>query len=643
MNLLTTIRVAVVSAALLAVFTATANAQNPEHPRLILPKSGEAALLSNIESDSRWSAIHNIILEESETLLSQEDITYELGVRKEMHLLGCETVKRVLFLAYSYRMTGDRRFLDRAARTAECICDLDSWNPYHFLDVAELTVAAAFAYDWLYEDLSPELRTRLCKSIRDKALETSITGGVGKKSYNLRWMDMTNNWSQICHGSLAIGAIAIYDEETELAEKILERSKEKMSIPLNAEYVPDGAYSQGIGYWGYGTALTAMYLDSMELFFGRESVAELEATPGFMQTGRFFCQLLTNSLGSFSYCDNSTGDNLPEQCIFWFYKKTGDPVLLHYQKQLVDIYTKPAQKDKLVASPYARHLPLMIVWGAGTGESLCADFDAARAPEDLFYIADGINPVCTMRSGWEKDDIWVGFKAGNPSAAHGHMDVGEFLLEWGGVKWSTDLGSDGYGAIARLKKGSLFKMDAGALRWNGLLRYNNFSHSTLAFDGRHQILETSSKMISHSDNPSLMYAAADITPAYSGQVESAIRTVSLKNGRTVIVEDRIKAPKGKDVAVCWNLTTMADGFKLDRKTLTLTGSDENGLTRTMKLAVKSNCSFDIERVAAKDELKYPGFEKDVNGVYFIRVKFNVKGGHLGKLRCSFSPVNINNK
>lgn len=637
MNVLTTIRTAFVAAALLAACAVASNAQNPSHPRLILQKGDEVVLGRNIESDSRWSAIHDIILKESEKLLSQDDIVYELGVRKEMHLLGCETVQRVLFLAYSYRMTGDRRFLDRATRVAEGICGLDSWNPYHFLDVAELTVAAAFAYDWLYDDLSPELRTRLCESIRDKALETSITGGKGKKAYNLRWMDMTNNWSQICHGSLAIGAIAIYDEETELAEKILARSKEKMSIPLNAEYVPDGAYSQGIGYWGYGTALTAMYLDSMESFFGPDSVAELEATPGFMQTGRFFCQLLTNSLGSFSYCDNSTGENLPEQCIFWFYKKTGDPVLLHYQKQLVDIYTRPEQKDKLVASPYARHLPLMMVWGAGTGESLCADFASAKAPEGLFYIADGINPVCTMRSGWEKDDIWVGFKAGNPSAAHGHMDVGEFLLEWGGVKWSTDLGSDGYGAIARLKKGSLFKMDADALRWNGLLRYNNLSHSTLSFNGRHQVLETSSKIVSHSDKPTLMSATADITPAYSGQVESAVRTVSLKAGRTVVVEDRVKAQKGRDISVCWNLTTMADGFEYDRRTMTLTGTSEDGRTRTMKVGIKSNCGVKVERVAATDELKHPGFEKDVDGVYFIRVRFIVKGGRCGKLRCTFIP------
>ena len=118
-------------------------AQDMGHPRLILRKGEEAALAANLAKDATWTRLHEIVLEESERLLELPDQEYKLSVRKAMHQQCCETVRRMLFLAYSYRMTGDRRFLDKAESVALNMCALDSWNPYHFLDVAELTVAAS--------------------------------------------------------------------------------------------------------------------------------------------------------------------------------------------------------------------------------------------------------------------------------------------------------------------------------------------------------------------------------------------------------------------------------------------------------------------------------------------------------------------
>ena len=450
----------------------------PSHPRLFLLEGEEAALVRNVRADEQWSKVHDAIVSESEKICTLPEPAFKLNARKEMHHTGCECVRRMLFLAYSYRTTGNPEYLKKAEDLALAMCALRSWNPYHFLDVAEMCFAATIAYDWLWPALQPGTRQLLSESIREKALIPSETGGEGNPVYNLRWMDMTSNWSQICHGTLGIAALAVYEDDPELCERIIERSTAKMHIPMEAEYRPDGAYSQGIGYWGYGTALNVMFLDAMEKCCGQESVAELESIPGFMQTGRYFSQLLTNTQQSFSFCDNSTGDNLPEHCIFWFYAKTGDATLLYPQKPMLERWVGT---EDFVKGPYGRHDPLMVVWGAGTGDAPTADFAKAEQPEDLFYIVRGLNPICTMRSGWSADDIWLGFKAGNPSCPHGHMDVGEFMLEWGGVRWAEDLGSDGYGSFVSLGKGSLFNMAPDALRWNELLRYNNFSHNTLPF------------------------------------------------------------------------------------------------------------------------------------------------------------------
>ena len=618
-------------------------AQDMEHPRLILRKGEEAALAANIAKDAIWSRLHETVLEESGRLLELPEQEYKLGVRKAMHGQCCETVRRMLFTTYAYRTTGDRRFLDKAEKLILNMCALDSWNPYHFLDVAELTIAASFAYDWLYHDLNPRTRELLKESIKEKALITSETGGGGNRDYNLRWMDMTSNWSQICHGSLAIAAIALYEEERELAERIIARSVNKMHIPMEAEYMPMGAYSQGIGYWGYGTALNVMFLDSMQKFFGPEPVSELMEIPGFMQTGTYYCQLLTNTLESFSFSDNSTGENLPEHCIFWFYDKTRDPALLHYQKQLLERCIDTP--EKLTSGTYARHLPLMMVWGAGVGENPVADFANASAPTDLFYLAEGLNPVCTMRSGWNKDDIWVGFKAGNPSCAHGHMDVGTFMFEYGGARFGVDLGSDGYGKIAELKIGSMFKMDADAIRWNNLMRYNNFSHSTLTVDGQFQNLEKKSEFVDKSSAEDRMYAVADMTPIYEGQLASVKRAVGLIDRKYIVVEDLVQARDAFNASVVWNLTTMASEYKYDKNTgeIILGAADTEGKMKYVRIVpvledIKATPSgISVKRTPVRNEINYPGNEKPADGCWFVRLKFTVKKGMTQRLKCVIVP------
>lgn len=609
-----------------------------DHPRLILRAGEEEKLMTNIRSDKRWSDLHRRVIKAAEELLKEDLQKFQIGVRGEMHPQCCEAARQALYTAYAYRMTGDKRYLDKAEAMALNICALPSWNPYHFLDVAELTVATSFLYDWCYEGFSASTRKALVESIRDKALIPSETGGEGNPKYNLRWMDMTSNWSQICHGSLAVGAIAVHSEEPELAERIIERSIDKIATPMKAEYPPMGAYSQGIGYWGYGTALNAIFFDSMEKYFGPERTASLANIPGFMMTGSYYSQLITNALGNFSFCDNSTGEVMPEHCIFWFYAKTKDPALLYHQKILVDKYISD---ERLTLGSYGRHLPLMMVWGAGTGDGPAADFEKAERPEGLFYLADGLNPVCTMRSGWNQEDLWVGFKAGNPSCPHGHMDVGEFLLEYGGARFSTDLGSDRYGKIAELKLGSMFKMGEESMRWNSLLRYNNFSHSTLTVNNAFQNLETKSGFVSYSADPAEMYAVADLTPTYSEQVESLTRKVSLLNQTTVVVEDEMKAKDWIPANVTWNLTTEAEGYSFDQKTgeFTLTAKGIDGpRTMKMKVSLASGSKYKVERVPVNSEMKYPQAETPADGCWFIRIRFTIKKGMSEKLTCSFIPV-----
>ena len=64
----------------------------------------------------------------------------------------------VLTLSGAYRLTGQRKYADRAIAEMLAAAAYPDWNPKHTLDLAELTAALGLGYDWLYPILTPEQR-----------------------------------------------------------------------------------------------------------------------------------------------------------------------------------------------------------------------------------------------------------------------------------------------------------------------------------------------------------------------------------------------------------------------------------------------------------------------------------------------------
>ena len=59
-------------------------------------------------------------------------------------------LKRIYYLSYAYRMTGDRKYALRAEQEMLAVSRFTDWNPTHFLDVGEMVMALAIGYSWLY-------------------------------------------------------------------------------------------------------------------------------------------------------------------------------------------------------------------------------------------------------------------------------------------------------------------------------------------------------------------------------------------------------------------------------------------------------------------------------------------------------------
>src|ERR1700730_3640964 len=85
-----------------------------------------------------------------------------------------EALRRLFFLSYAHRMTQQQKYLQRAERELLAISAFSDWNPSHFLDVAEMTMAVSIGYDWLYNNLSADSRAIIKEAILKKGIEPSL-------------------------------------------------------------------------------------------------------------------------------------------------------------------------------------------------------------------------------------------------------------------------------------------------------------------------------------------------------------------------------------------------------------------------------------------------------------------------------------
>ncbi len=513
------------------------------HPRILMLKGEEQKVKEQVESSPTWAKMNQAIISESENILR---LNPRERIQVGRRLLGTsrEYLRRIFYLSYAYRMTGDERFAQHAEREMLKSAGFTDWNPTHFLDVGEMTMALAIGYDWLFNELSKESRDSIRNAIVKKGIEPSFN-----QDYNW-FLTAEHNWNQVCNAGMIYGALAIQEDYPELAEKVINRAFK--TIPKAMEgYQPDGAYPEGYGYWGYGTSFNVMFLSAVDKALGTDY--GLTEMPGFLQTGWFLENMLAPSGGCYNWGDCGSEGNL-KPAMFWIAEKNSNPSLLWMEKQYLEA-------DDFSKFTNDRLLPAIMIWGKNIL------LEEINPPQSKMYVGQGANPVVLMRTSWTNPDaVYLGFKAGSPSVNHGHMDIGSFIMEANGERWSADLGSQNYESLES-RGMSIFGRTQDAQRWT-IFRLNNFPHNTLTVNGELQQVEGYAKIDKSSDDNDFMFAISDISSVYNGQLKKAVRGVAIKDQKYVVVRDEVETPD-KPAVVRWNMLTPAK-VVMDKKGATLT-------------------------------------------------------------------------
>jgi len=501
----------------------------PAHPRLLLFEGDKASIRKTIASNEIWKKTDQTILSWCDTLLGRPPVQHILTGKR---LLGParECLLRVCYLSYAWRTTEDNRYFRRAEKEMLAAAAFADWNPDHFLDVAEFTMALAIGYDWLYSGLSESSRKMIREAILKNGLEPSL---IGKYT---DWLSRPDNWNQVCNTGLTYGALAIYESNPELSKQIIDRAIATISLPMKS-YDPDGTYNEGYGYWGYGTTFNVMFLSAVEKVFKTDF--GLLRNKGFYKTAGFLNNMSGSSGEPFNYSDNGSVMEL-HPAMFWLAKRLKDNSLLWSEK--------PKIEQEL--NDHYKFLPILMIWGAGM------DLNKIHEPKEKMWVGRGKTPVALMRTSWtDPNAIFVGIKGGTCSVGHSHMDIGSFVMESDGVRWAMDFGPQSYNSIE--SRGiDLWSRKQGSQRWQ-IFRYNNFAHNTLTVNGELQLVDGAAPLISSSSNPTWMNAIFDLTEIYKGLLSRSNRGIAIVNRQYVTVLDELQTSE-KEAVVRWTLLTSAD-------------------------------------------------------------------------------------
>ena len=536
---------------------AIADAAKLPHPRLFASAQDfdEAKIYLQQAGTPNAYAARRVIARADDLL--DKPVLERKQIGKRLLDVSRKELYRLSHLAMAYRLTGNRKYLERGERELKAVCAFSDWNPSHFLDVGEMTLAVAIGYDWLYDGLSDASRKEIAAGLNRLGLQ------VGLQPHG--WKKMTNNWGQVCRGGLIGAALALGDIHPEDAANMLEECVKGLPKSMTV-LAPNGCYPEGPGYWHYGMSYNVFAIAMLEHACGTDF--GLCDQPGFQAAGAYPV-MVTGPSGRTVGTSDASDKRGENTVLWWFAKRFGNPSVVG-EKEIYAIRATP-EKGKEGWLP-----PLEVLWADPTITKASGD----RLP--LVWNPGGPVPVVIQRSSWRKDGAFVCLKGGSPSAPHGHMDGGNFILELGGVRWAHELPCEEYNRLEQMGI-NLWWMDQKSTRWN-LYRLNSQGHNVPVIDGALQRAQGKASIMEVKDgtaNGEGSSAKLDLSSLYPAAKRALREGVLAQDGRSYALTDTFVGPNRRPSLTCHmlppasstavvNVLTLKDGGK----TLTVRASEE---------------------------------------------------------------------
>ena len=509
-----------------------ARAQEPgPHPRLLvsdIERGKDEGYIYHTEyslKDLQWYANGNpvarqadsVIVAFSDAVLAEPPVTRDFIGRR---LLGTsrEALKRIFWLSFTYRLHGGEAYARRAIDEMLAVSAFKDWNPAHFLDVAEMTMAAAIGYDWLYDQMTPRERKKVARAIIDKGLKPALNEA------DAWFYNSEINWNSVCNAGMVYGALAVWEEDPEFCRSMLEKSLESNKLAFKA--YEGGGYPEGYNYWGYGSSFQIMLEAALDSAFPPLPTEDLFAplpfstgiTHDFYASSEFIRFTSTPAGNCYSFSDayrKASGQYMQT----WMINYIGDRSIVYPEMRIMEMtgYKRLCEE---------RLFPMYLI-------SLfhCGPNTPAGMPDDHYFQCGGTTPIFVYRSGWAaEEDDYLGVKGGLTMSSHSHCDQGSFYFESDGVTWATDLGMQDYNSLESAGV-DLWDMTQDSERWE-VFRIGPFSHNIVTVNGHtpkvnHPVAISETWTPEHPSWEKRLGAVIDLTDLYTEDLDSCKRAVYL--------------------------------------------------------------------------------------------------------------------
>ena len=547
-----------------------------QHPRLLFSKQEEQRIRDLFGTEPLLDSLYVGLMKEAERLLlvpPQEDPRREIKNTKDILPISREQVYRMVNLALAYRLSGDRRFAEKAEKELVHVCNFPDWDPIHYLDVAEMTTAVAIGYDWLYDVLAPSTRQLVVHSIKTKALDLVV------EEYNTgnadSWAKRETNWNVVCNTGMVLGALAIEEHYPELAKHIIGEAVRYIPNCLK-HFAPDGVCYEGPAYWGYTNMYLSLLLKALNDNFGGDF--GLSEMVGVDKSVLYYMHSTSPSGKIFNFANSGSTAPAAEPIYFYFSRAFNQPEVATFYR---DVLSKTVHEGN-----YFRFYFLSIPW-----------YDTASSTADVLpklKVYEGINDIVVFNGNRNiPNSLYLIAKTGDPDMAHQQLDIGTFIVEMNGIRWTDDLGTDNYNLPG------FWDYKPDGQRWT-YFRNSNFSHNTLSIDHKLQNSAGTGEIDRLDDRAAQPFVTMNMSTAYAGQSRFVYRTFRMLDDTRILVTDSVGL-QSPSQSVQWSVITSAD-VECKGNTAVLR---KDGKSFSLKIASPTNASFTTKAAKRGTEAEKP--------------------------------------
>ena len=191
------------------------------------------------------------------------------------------------------------------------------------------------------------------------------------------------------------------------------------------------------------------------------------------------------------------------------------------------------------------------------------------------------------------NSLYLIAKTGDPDMAHQQLDIGTFIVETNGIRWTDDLGTDNYSLPG------FWDYKPDGQRWS-YFRNSNFSHNTLSIDYKLQNSAGIGEIKEQDDKVNQPFVTMDMSTAYGGQSRFVYRTFRMLDDTRILVTDSVGLERPSQ-SVQWSAITSAD-VECQGNTAILR---KDGKSFFLKIISPANASFMAKRAKRDTEAEKP--------------------------------------